>query len=207
MGPSKRRTKVMFTGIVEEAGVVKAVTPRGKGWSLEVEAGAVAKDAKTGDSIAVNWCCLTVTEVKGSRLTFDLLDETRAKTNLKGVQAGSRVNLEGSLRADGKVGGHFVTGHIEATAKVTKWSRAGQDWELEAEVPAGMERYVVPKGCVALDGISLTIGRVEGRRFNVWIIPHTYGVTTLKDRKEGDELNLECDLLAKYVEKVNRESR
>ena len=207
MGPSKRRTKVMFTGIVEEAGVVKAVTPRGKGWSLEVEAGAVAKDAKTGDSIAVNGCCLTVTEVKGSRLTFDLLDETRAKTNLKGVQAGSRVNLEGSLRADGKVGGHFVTGHIDATAKVTKWSRAGQDWELEAEVPAGMERYVVPKGCVALDGISLTIGRVEGRRFNVWIIPHTYGVTTLKDRKEGDELNLECDLLAKYVEKVNRESR
>ncbi len=207
MGPSKRRTKVMFTGIVEEAGVVKAVTSRGKGWSLEVEAGAVAKDAKIGDSIAVNGCCLTVTEVKGSRLTFDLLDETRAKTNLKGVQAGSRVNLEASLRADGKVGGHFVTGHIEAKAKVTKWSRAGQDWELEAEVPAGMERYVVPKGCVALDGISLTIGRVEGRKFNVWIIPHTHEVTTLKDRKEGDELNLECDLLAKYVEKVSRESR
>jgi len=197
----------MFTGIVEEAGVVKAVTPRGKGWSLEVEAGAVAKDAKIGDSIAVNGCCLTVTEVKGNQLTFDLLDETRAKTNLKAVQAGSRVNLEGSLRADGKVGGHFVTGHIEATAKVTKWSRAGQDWELEAELPVGMERYVVPKGCVALDGISLTVGRVEGRKFNVWIIPHTYEVTTLKDRKEGDELNLECDLLAKYVEKVNRESR
>jgi len=197
----------MFTGIVEEAGVVKAVTPRGRGWSLEVEAGAVAKDAKIGDSIAVNGCCLTVTEVKGNQLTFDLLDETRAKTNLKAVQAGSRVNLEGSLRADGKVGGHFVTGHIEATAKVTKWSRAGQDWELEAELPVGMERYVVPKGCVALDGISLTVGRVEGRKFNVWIIPHTYEVTTLKDRKEGDELNLECDLLAKYVEKVNRESR
>lgn len=197
----------MFTGIVQEAGVVKAVTARGKGWSLEVEAGGVAKDAKTGDSIAVNGCCLTVTTVQGSRLTFDLLDETRNKTNLKAVQAGSRVNLEASLRADGKVGGHFVTGHIEATARVTNWIRAGQDWELEAEVPAGMERYLVPKGCVALDGISLTIGRVEGRKFNVWIIPHTYEVTTLKDRKEGDELNLECDLLAKYVEKVNRDSR
>lgn len=197
----------MFTGIVQEAGIVKAVAPRGKGWSLEVEAGAVAKEAKIGDSIAVNGCCLTVTEVKGSRLTFDLLDETRAKTNLKTVQAGARVNLEGSLRADGKVGGHFVTGHIEATAKVTKWGRAGEDWELEAEVPAGMERYVIPKGCVALDGISLTIGKVEGRKFNVWIIPHTFEVTTLKDRKEGDELNLECDLLAKYVEKVSRESR
>ncbi len=197
----------MFTGIVQEAGVVKAVTARGKGWSLEVEAGGVAKDTKTGDSIAVNGCCLTVTTVQGSRLTFDLLDETRNKTNLKAVQAGSRVNLEASLRADGKVGGHFVTGHIEATARVTNWIRAGQDWELEAEVPAGMERYLVPKGCVALDGISLTIGRVEGRKFNVWIIPHTYEVTTLKDRKEGDELNLECDLLAKYVEKVNRDSR
>ena len=196
----------MFTGIVQEAGVVKAVTPRGKGWSLEVEAGEAAKDAKIGDSIAVNGCCLTVTAVGGSRLTFDLLDETRNKTNLKAVQTGSRVNLEASLRADGKVGGHFVTGHIEATARVTKWSQAGQDWELEAEVPAGLERYVVPKGCVALDGISLTVGRVEGRKFNVWIIPHTYEVTTLKDRKEGDEVNLECDLLAKYVEKVNRES-
>jgi riboflavin synthase len=194
----------MFTGIVEEAGVVKAVTPRGKGWSLEVETSGVAKDAKIGDSIAVNGCCLTVTAVKRKRLTFDLLDETRAKTNLKMAAAGSRVNLEGSLRADGKVGGHFVTGHIEATAKVTKWSRAGQDWELEAEVPAGMERYVVPKGCVALDGISLTIGRVKGRKFNVWIIPHTFEVTTLKDRREGDELNLECDLLAKYVEKVKQ---
>ena len=193
----------MFSGIVEEAGVVKAVTPRGKGWSLEVEASQVAQGAKVGDSIAVNGCCLTVTGVKGGGLTFDLLDETRAKTNLKTSQTGSRVNLESSLRADGKVGGHFVTGHIEATAKVTKWSRAGQDWELEAEVPAGMERYLVPKGCVALDGISLTIGKVEGRRLNVWIIPHTYEVTTLRDRKEGDELNLECDLLAKYVEKMS----
>ncbi|NDA26651.1 MAG: riboflavin synthase [Verrucomicrobia bacterium] len=193
----------MFSGIVEEAGVVKAVTPRGKGWSLEVEASQVAQGAKVGDSIAVNGCCLTVTGVKGEGLTFDLLDETRAKTNLKTSQTGSRVNLESSLRADGKVGGHFVTGHIEATAKVTKWSRAGQDWELEAEVPAGMARYLVPKGCVALDGISLTIGKVEGRRLNVWIIPHTYEVTTLRDRKEGDELNLECDLLAKYVEKMS----
>jgi riboflavin synthase len=197
----------MFTGIVEEAGKVKVVTPRGKGWSLEVETRQVAKEAKIGDSIAVNGCCLTVTGVKGSQLTFDLLDETRAKTNLQALQLGSRVNLEGSLRADGKVGGHFVTGHIEATAKVTQWTRSGEDWELEAEVPAGLERYLVPKGCVALDGISLTIGRVEGRKFNVWIIPHTYEVTTLQDRKKGDELNLECDLLAKYVEKMTRVSR
>ena len=192
----------MFTGIVEEAGVVQAVTRRGKGWSLEVEAGSISTGVKIGDSVAVNGCCLTVTEVKGRTLTFDLLDETKEKTNLQSAQVGSRVNLEGSLKADGKLGGHFVTGHIDGMAHITKWVRSGEDWELEAEVPAGMEGYLVPKGCVAIDGISLTIGKVEGRRFNVWIIPHTYEVTTLRDRKEGDKVNLECDLLAKYVEKM-----
>ena len=193
----------MFTGIVEEAGVVQAVTRRGKGWSLEVEVGSIVLGVKIGDSVAVNGCCLTVTEVKGKRLIFDLLDETKEKTNLQSAHVGTRVNLESSLRADGKVGGHFVTGHIDGTASVLKWARSGEDWELEAEVPEGMERYVVPKGCVAIDGISLTIGRVEGRRFNVWIIPHTYEVTTLRDRQAGDQVNLGCDLLAKYVEKMS----
>jgi riboflavin synthase len=192
----------MFTGIVEEAGMVQAVTRRGKGWSLEVEAGAILAGVKIGDSVAVSGCCLTVTEVNGKRLVFDLLDETKEKTNLQSVQVGARVNLESSLKADGKLGGHFVTGHIDGTAQVMKWVRSGEDWELEAEVPSGLERYLVPKGCVAIDGISLTIGRVEGRKFNVWIIPHTYEVTTLRDRKEGEKVNLECDLLAKYVEKM-----
>ena len=192
----------MFTGIVEEAGVVQAVTRRGKGWSLEVEGGSMIAGVKVGDSVAVNGCCLTVTEVRGKRLTFDLLDETKQKTNLQSAKVGSRVNLESSLKADGKLGGHFVSGHIDGTAQITKWVRSGEDWELEAEVPPGMERYLVPKGCVALDGISLTIGKVEGQRFNVWIIPHTYEVTTLRERKEGDKVNLECDLLAKYVEKM-----
>ena len=192
----------MFTGIVEEAGVVCGVTRRGKGWSLEVEAGGMVAGVIIGDSVAVNGCCLTVTEVKGKSLVFDLLDETKEKTNLQTTQAGTRVNLESSLRANGQLGGHFVTGHIDGTAQVTKWVRSGEDWELEAEVPAGLERYLVPKGCVAIDGISLTLGRVEGRKFNVWIIPHTYEVTTLRDRKEGDKVNLECDLLAKYVEKM-----
>jgi riboflavin synthase len=193
----------MFTGIVEEAGLVQAVTRRGKGWSLEVEVGSIVDGVKIGDSVAVNGCCLTVTEVKGKRLIFDLLDETKEKTNLQSAQVGARVNLESSLKADGKVGGHFVTGHIDGTARVSKWGRSGEDWELEAEVPEGLDRYLVPKGCVAIDGISLTIGRVEGRKFNVWIIPHTYEVTTLRDRKEGDKVNLECDLLSKYVEKMS----
>jgi len=193
----------MFTGIVEEAGVVQAVTRRGKGWSLEVEVSSIVDGVKIGDSVAVNGCCLTVTEVKGKRLIFDLLDETKEKTNLQSAQLGARVNLESSLRADGKVGGHFVTGHIDGMARVSKWERSGEDWELEVEAPRGLERYLVPKGCVAIDGISLTIGRVEGRNFNVWIIPHTYEVTTLRGRKEGDKVNLECDLLSKYVEKMS----
>jgi riboflavin synthase len=192
----------MFTGIVEEAGMIQAVMRRGKGWSLEVEAGAILTGVKIGDSVAVNGCCLTVAEVKGKRLVFDLLDETKEKTNLQSAQVGERVNLESSLKADGKLGGHFVTGHIDGTAQVMKWVRSGEDWELEAEVPAGLERYLVPKGCMAIDGISLTVGWVEGRKFNVWIIPHTYEVTTLRDRKEGDKVNLECDLLSKYVEKM-----
>ena len=169
---------------------------------MEVEGGSIIAGLKVGDSVAVNGCCLTVTELKGKQLAFDLLDETKEKTNLQSARVGSRVNLEGSLKADGKLGGHFVTGHIDGMAQVTKWARSGEDWELEAEVPEGLERYLVPKGCVAVDGISLTIGRVEKRRFNVWIIPHTYEVTTLRDRNEGDKVNLECDLLAKYVEKM-----
>jgi riboflavin synthase len=192
----------MFTGIVEESGIVQTVMRRGKGWGLEVEAKTIVTGVKIGDSVAVNGCCLTVTEVNGKRLVFDLLDETKEKTNLQSAQVGVRVNLESSLKVDGKLGGHFVTGHIDGTAQVTKWVRSGEDWELEAEVPEGLERYLVPKGCVAIDGISLTIGRVEGRKFNVWIIPHTYEVTTLRDRKAGDKVNLECDLLAKYVEKM-----
>lgn len=111
----------MFTGIVEEAGVVQAVTRRGKGWSLEVEVGLIVDGVKIGDSVAVNGCCLTVTEVKGKRLIFDLLDETKEKTNLQSAQVRARVNLESSLKADGKVGGHFVTGHIDGTARVSKW--------------------------------------------------------------------------------------
>ena len=123
----------MFTGIVEEAGLVQAVTRRGKGWSLEVEAGSIMAGVKVGDSVAVNGCCLTVTEVKGKRLIFDLLDETKKRTNLQSAQVGARVNLESSLKADGKLGGHFVTGHIDGMAEVTKWVRSGEDWELEVD--------------------------------------------------------------------------
>jgi len=192
----------MFTGIVEEAGTVVSLENTPKGCRYVIEAPLCSVGAQLGESIANNGCCLTVVAIEGPRLTFDLLEETRRATNLLGLKPGSRVNLERSLRADARLGGHFVTGHVDGTAAVTRWEREGSDYVLEVEVPVGMERYLVPKGSIAIDGISLTVGKVEGRRFNVWIIPHTYQVTTLQDRQTGDAVNLEYDLLAKYAEKL-----
>jgi riboflavin synthase len=192
----------MFTGIVEEAGSVVSLETTPTGCRYIVDAPVTSADARIGDSIANNGCCLTIVAIDGPRLTFDLLEETRRATNLLTLRPGTRVNLERSLRADSRLGGHFVTGHVDGTGTVIRWEPEGSDYVLELEVPPGNERYLVPKGAIAIDGISLTVGRVEGRRFNVWIIPHTRTVTTLADRQPGDLVNLEYDLLAKYAEKL-----
>ena len=192
----------MFTGIVEESGIVKSVETTESGCVYTVETQTVHQGVQLGDSIANNGCCLTVTRAEGNILVFDLLEETRRKTNLGDLAPGSKINLERSLRADARLGGHFVTGHIDETGTITRWEPEGSDWVLEVEVPDSMERYLVPKGSIAIDGISLTVGPVEGRRFTCWIIPHTRSVTALEDRKAGDRVNLEFDLLAKYTEKL-----
>lgn len=192
----------MFTGIVEEAGRVVSVEPHNCGCRYTVEAPLTSQGTALGDSIANNGCCLTVVAIDGPRLTFDLLEETRRATNLLDLRAGDRINLERSLRADARLGGHFVTGHVDGTGTITRWEPEGSDWVLEVEVPAGGERYLVPKGAIAIDGISLTVGKVTGRRFNVWIIPHTRSVTALAERSVGSRVNLEYDLLAKYTEKL-----
>jgi riboflavin synthase len=195
----------MFTGIVEESGVVKQVKPTARSIRLAVESRLCARDTKVGDSIAVNGCCLTV--VKTSRqsgvklLEFDLLKETWNRTNLQFVCQGSAVNLERSLRADGRMGGHFVTGHIDGTGQITRWERSGSDWVLDVSAPAEIMRYLVFKGAVALDGISLTVAEVTRKSFRIWIIPHTYEVTALRERAAGDTVNIEADILGKYVEK------
>jgi len=132
---------------------------------------------------------------------FDLLKETWRRTNLQSVTPGSLVNLERSLRTDGRLGGHFVTGHIDGVGKIIRWDRAGQDHVLEIGAAAGVMRYVVFKGSVAVDGISLTVARVRQKSFRIWIIPHTWEATALRERKTGDAVNLEADLLGKYVEK------
>ncbi|MFH1067812.1 MAG: riboflavin synthase [bacterium] len=192
----------MFTGLVEESGRVVELTPTPQGWRFTVECKTVHENARMGDSIANNGCCLTVVAVEGNRLGFDLLEETRRKTNLRSLAPGSLVNLERSLAAHARLGGHFVSGHIDDVGRILRWEREGADYVLEVEAPSGFERYLVPKGSVALDGISLTVGRVNGSRFNVWIIPHTYEITALCERRAGELVNLEFDLLAKYVEKI-----
>jgi riboflavin synthase len=158
-----------------------------------------------GASLAVNGCCLTVVGLEpegASRLVrFDLLNETWQRTNLQFAKPGDLVNLERPLRADGNLGGHFVTGHIDGLGRITKWERAGADHVLDIAAPAEVMKYMVFKGSVAVDGISLTVAGVEREGFRIWIIPHTFEVTALRQRKVGDAVNLEADLLGKYVEK------
>jgi len=194
----------MFTGIVEETGVVEGVRTTAKAIELTVRAKVCGRGLKIGDSLAVNGCCLTVVKMasrqSGKSIRLDLLKETWQRTNLQFARAGSLVNLERSLRVGSRLGGHFVTGHIDGTGKITRWERAGQDHVLEISAPPEVMRYVVFKGSITVDGISLTVAAARTRSFRVWIIPHTYEVTALRERAVGDAVNLEADILGKYVE-------
>ena len=195
----------MFTGIVEETGTVEGIRESKTGIDLAIRARVCAGGTKVGDSISVNGCCLTVSKLqrrsRGALLHFDLLRETWTRTNLQFVQRGSLVNLERSLAADGRLGGHFVTGHIDGVGKITRWERAGADHVLDIAAPRDVLGYVVFKGSVAVDGISLTVAGVTKSGFRIWIIPHTFEVTALRERKVGDAVNLEADILGKYVER------
>lgn len=194
----------MFTGIVEETGEVRGIKFLSKSIRLSVQSLVCARGLKPGHSIAVNGCCLTVVKVQsrkqGKLIQFDLLKETWDRTNLKSVDVGSAVNLERSLRADSRMGGHFVTGHIDGTGIIKRWEQKGADWLLEIAAPANVARYILFKGAVAVDGISLTVAEVRKKTFRIWIIPHTYDVTALSERSVGDSVNLEADILGKYVE-------
>ncbi|MFH1499829.1 MAG: riboflavin synthase [Verrucomicrobiota bacterium] len=192
----------MFTGIIEETGSVVAFTEAPDAWKLQIAAKAVLQGAALGDSIAVNGCCLTVTRFDAGHLHFDVLSETRRLTNFHALAAGAPVNLERSLRFDGKVGGHFVTGHIDGQGEILVFEQRGADHYLQIRGPAGLGRYLVHKGSITIDGISLTVAEVEGDTFAVWLIPHTVAVTNLHSRRAGQHVNLEFDLLGKYVEKL-----
>ncbi len=195
----------MFTGIVEEAGVIERITPTGKSISLTVRASVCGRGLKIGGSMAVNGCCLTAVKItprgKSKLIQFDLLQESWKLTNFQFAQPGSLVNLERSLRANGELGGHFVTGHVDGLGKIIRWERVERDHVLDIAAPQEVLRYVIAKGSIALDGMSLTVAAVSKKSFRIWIIPHTFEVTALQERKVGDAVNLEADLLGKYAEK------
>lgn len=192
----------MFTGIIEETGTIRSVSHGTTFSRLSVRAKKVPEGLKAGDSISVNGACLTVTEFSDHEFTADTMPETLRRTNLGELKAGSRVNLERALRLNDRIGGHLVTGHIDGTGKIaTRWEEGNAVW---LKVSAGPEimRYMAGKGSVALDGVSLTIGSSDDRSFSVSVIPHTREITTLPDLRIGDTVNIECDILAKYTEKL-----
>ena len=192
----------MFTGLVEDRGEIVAFRRTAGCPQLTIRAPLISWQASPGESIAVNGCCLTATAGSKENLTFDLLEETIARTNLSTMDAGAPVNLERALAAQGRVGGHFVQGHIDCTSVIISFEKEANDHRLEIGLPGKFARYIAFKGSVAVDGISLTVGEVGAASFVTWIIPHTLAVTNLSSRKKGDRVNLEFDLLAKYVERI-----
>ena len=195
----------MFTGIIEETGTVESIHPGDKSIRLTLTLRKTGGGLKVGDSLAVNGCCLTVAELttqgRAKTVQFDLLKETWNLTNLQHCRAGSLVNLERSLEAGGRLGGHFVTGHIDGMGKITTWEKTGDDHQLQIAAPENVMRYVIHKGSIAVDGISLTVAAVEKESFTIWIIPHTFESTALSERAVSDAVNLEADMLGKYVER------
>ena len=192
----------MFTGIIEETGRVERFERGGDAWKLRIAARAALADAALGDSIAVNGCCLTVVKFDATGVEFDVLEETRRLTSFSALRPGAAVNLERSLRFGGKMGGHFVTGHVDGLGVVQVFEPRGADRYLRVKAPAGMGRYLIHKGSIAIDGISLTVAETEGDTLAVWLIPHTVAATNLCEKQVGDPVNLEFDLLGKYVEKL-----
>ena len=197
----------MFTGLVEEIGQIVAVRPKETGVQLKIVAPRIGKNMRSGDSIAVNGCCLTLTSRAATALSFDLLGETIARTNFKKLRRSDCVNLERALPAEGRLGGHFVQGHIDCVARIIAFDRKGADFRLEVELPRRFAKYVARKGSVAVNGISLTVADVSRKSFVVWIIPYTKRHTNLNRAQPGDLVNVEFDILAKYVERVLASSR
>lgn len=192
----------MFTGIVEEIGTLKEIIPSSQSIKLTVQCQKVIQDVKVGDSIAVNGICLTVTKFTSNSFTADVMPETMRKTNLGSLRVGEKVNLERALRLGDRLGGHIVTGHIDGTGKV--FDRLEEDNAIWLEITASSDilKYIVQKGSVALDGTSLTIADIGDKSFKVSLIPLTAEMTNLKNKKYGDVINIECDIIGKYVEKL-----
>jgi riboflavin synthase len=192
----------VFTGIIESAGEVAIIEVRNDGARLVVAAPTVAEQACIGDSVAVNGVCLTVVEKGAGRVAFDAVNETLRRTSLGSLQVGHRVNLERPMRADGRFDGHIVQGHVDGTATLAAVIKEGTSRRLRFQLPPELLRYVVKKGSITVDGISLTVAALGADWFEVVIIPHTWQVTNLSGKSPGAQVNLEVDVLAKYVERL-----
>ena len=200
--PRVRRNEIMFTGLIEEVGNVLGIHAADGATRLQIVAPRIAETTQLGDSIAVNGCCLTVAARSDDQLAFDLLDETLSCTNLKTLRPQGRVNLERALAANARLGGHFVQGHVDCAARILALEEKGADLRIDVALPAEFAQYVAHKGSVALNGISLTVADVSEKSFAVWIIPHTKSQTNLDTARPDDLVNLEFDLIAKYLERM-----
>ena len=200
--PPSSRSFEMFTGLIEEVGRVLKTRVNNYATQFHVAAPRIAEKVQTGDSLAVNGCCLTVVSRREGELTFDLLEETLDRTNLKTLGPGDLINLERALAADGRLGGHFVQGHVDCAARVLALEEKGADLRIEIELSSEFAHYVASKGSIAIDGISLTVAEVSRESFAVWIIPHTRAQTNLATLRRENLVNLEFDLIAKYLERM-----
>jgi riboflavin synthase len=194
----------MFTGIIEEVGGVIGIAQENGNRRITVAATQLNKELKQGDSISVSGVCLTALEITGESFAADLADETWKRTSFSRIKKGAQVNLELPMRADGRFGGHIVQGHVDGTGKFLGLDRVGgaDDYWLRIEIPSELARYVIFKGSLSIEGISLTVAKIEGTEVTAAIIPHTVKMTNLNSLKAGDPVNLEVDMVAKYVEKM-----
>ena len=191
----------MFTGLVEELGTIKTIYPGPSSSRLNINAKVVLEDVKLGDSIAVNGVCLTVTQFTKDSFQAQVMEETLKKTNLKELTTGSKVNLERAMRMGDRLGGHMVSGHVDGMGKIIEQAKVDIALITRVETTADIINYLIPKGSIAIDGISLTIVEVNEKDFTISLIPHTMSMTTLGFKKIGDKVNLEIDMIAKYVER------
>ena len=192
----------MFTGLIEEKGTIESLTKKGNSAQITIKAEEVLKTAKIGDSISTNGVCLTVTEKTSKTFTVDVMPETMNRSNLRNLKYGSTVNLERALKVGDTLDGHMVSGHVDGVGIVSDYRKDDNAVWMSVKADKNVLKYVVEKGSIAIDGTSLTVAYVDDRSFKVSIIPHTGESTTLLDKKVGDEVNLECDMVGKYIEKL-----
>ncbi|MCM1170859.1 MAG: riboflavin synthase [Clostridium sp.] len=192
----------MFTGLIEEMGTIKSIRKGAKSAEISILGDLVTKDTHIGDSIAVNGICMTVTSISGNVFTADVMAETMRRTSLSTLKEGSRVNLERAMAADGRFGGHIVAGHVDGTGQITRLEKEDNAVWITIKADRGILKYIVEKGSITIDGVSLTVAYVDNACFQVSIIPHTAKNTILLEKKQGDIVNLENDIIGKYVEKL-----